>query len=189
MQHFFLQRNVDALIGIAGGLVFVIERPHERVGEEYPWEALGIEVAGHHGAVGDRAFGIELVENHVEVRRTGVLLFEFRFFRDQPFGVFRGEVGVGITEQSLGSGNQFGIVVAGAKSFAGIGWGGHGVDIGIIGKTGVGMVIEGGNVFNLWKEAVVDFLYVGAGEWARLGGGERCGANKNCTGETAPELH
>jgi len=37
----------------------------------------------------------------------------------------------------------------------------------------VGVVVEGGDFFDLGQQALVDLLHVGAGEGAGLGGGER----------------
>ena len=75
MEHFFLQGNVDLLVGVAIFELGIVKGEHEGVGEEDPYEALGIEVVGHHGAIGDSLLDVEFVENHVEVGGAGVLLF------------------------------------------------------------------------------------------------------------------
>ncbi len=172
MQHFFLQGNEDAFVGIARGLALIVERPHEGVGEENPGEALGIEVVGHHSAVRDRTLGIQFVENRIEVGGAGELPLEFRFFGDEPFCMLGRKIGVGIAEESLGGGGQFGIIVARAQRRAGVGRSGHGVDIKIVGEAGMGVMIEGGDFFDLRQQALIDLLDVGAGEWACLGGGQ-----------------
>src|SRR6266567_1313943 len=79
------------------------------------------------------------------------------------------EIGVGISEQGLGSDGEVRIVVARAQRFAGVGRRGHGVDIGIVGVAGVRVVVEGRNFFDLGQQALVDLLDVGTGEGARLG--------------------
>jgi hypothetical protein len=132
MQHLLLQRNVDAFIGIACGLAFIIEGPHKRVDEEYPGKTLRVEIVRHHGAIGCRTLRVDFVENHVEVGGAWVLLLEFGFFRDQPLGVLRGEICVGESEQGFGGGDEFGIIVARAQGFAEVGWRGHGIDIRIV---------------------------------------------------------
>ena len=84
----------------------------------------------------------------------------------------RREVDIGIAEQGLGRGGEFGVVVARAQGFAGVGRSGHGVDIGIVSVAGVRMVIECGDFFDLREEALVDLLDVGTGEGTGLGKGE-----------------
>ena len=52
-QHFFLQGNVDPLVGIAGGELVIIKGKKKRVHEEDPAKAFGIEIIGHGDPVGD----------------------------------------------------------------------------------------------------------------------------------------
>ncbi len=170
MQHLFLQRNEDAFVGIARGLALIVERPHERIGEEDPGKALRIEIVGHHGAVGHRTFDVDFVENRVEVGGAGELLLQFGLLVEQPFRVLGRKIGVGISEQSLGSGGEFRIVVARAQRFAGVGRRGHGVDVGIVGEAGMRVVIERRNLFDLRQQALVDLLDVRPGERTGLGG-------------------
>ena len=99
----------------------------------------------------------------------GELFLEFGLFVEEPLGVLRREIGVGISEQCLGGDGEFRIVVAGAHRFAGVGRRGHGVDVGIVGVSGMRMVIEGGNLFDLRQQALVDLLNVGAGKRTGLG--------------------
>jgi hypothetical protein len=83
------------------------------------------------------------------------------------------EVGVGIAEQSPGSGYQFGVGVALAERHA-AGRRSHRVDVRIVGKAGMGMMIEDGDLLDLGEEAAVDLGDVGAGKRAGLGmGGSR----------------
>ena len=169
VQHFFLQRNVDAFVGIARRLVLVVERPHERVGKEDPGKPFGIEVVGHHGAVRHGCFNVDLVENRIEVGRSRELLLQLRLLVEQPFCMLRREVGVGISEQGFGRDRKFGIVVTGAQRFAGVRRRCHRVDVRIVGVPGMRVVVERRNLFNLRKQALVDLLHVGAGKgraWA-----------------------
>jgi len=43
------------------------------------------------------------------------------------------------------------------------GWRGHGVNIGVVGKTGVRVVVECWNLFNLRKQALINLLNIWAG--------------------------
>ena len=104
----------------------------------------------------------------------GYCFFSSAFFATSHLACSGEKIGIGIAEQGLGRGNQFGIVVARANGFAEIGRRGHGVDVGIVGETGVGVMIEGGNLFDLREQALVDLLNVGSGEGAGLGGAQGC---------------
>ena len=103
VQHLFLQRNVDAFVRIARRLTLIVERPHKRIGKENPGKTLLVEVVGHHGAVRHRTLNVDFVENRVEVGCAGELLLQFGLLVEQPFRVLGREIGVGISEQSLGS--------------------------------------------------------------------------------------
>ena len=100
--------------------------------------------------------------------------------------MFRRKIVVRIAEQSLGCGNQFRIVVARAQGKAGIGSRGHGVNVGIVGKTRMRVVIEGRDFFNLRKQAPVDLLNIGAGERTGLGGGEETRSRLTAQAERKP---
>ena len=84
VQHLLLKRNVNLLVPVAGAFLLVIEGPHERVGEEDPDEALGIEIVGHHGAVGDALLDVELVQEIREVS-SALLLFSSAFLLTSHF--------------------------------------------------------------------------------------------------------
>ncbi len=133
VQHLLLQRNVDRLVAIARLLFLIVEGPHERVGEEDPDEALGIEVVGHHGAIGDALLDIELVEQIREIR-IALLLLQLRFLADQPLGVLGRQVAIGIVEQRLGCCHQFGIRVPLAQGRAARRRR-HGIHVRIIGES------------------------------------------------------
>src|SRR6266852_9295428 len=44
VQHFLLQRDEHAFVGIASRLTLVVERPHEGISEKHPWESFRIEI-------------------------------------------------------------------------------------------------------------------------------------------------
>src|SRR5258707_5602650 len=146
-EHFFLQRNIDAHIGSAGGLIVIVEGIEKRIDEENPVEALGIEVRRHEGAVGKAGFDVELVQDTVEV---GLAAGCFGGFLDtgKPFGVLGFEVVVRILEEKFGTGDEFGIVVAETENAAFVGRRSHGIHVGIVGETRVGMVVVDGNGVN-----------------------------------------
>ena len=82
------------------------------------------------------------------------------------------KIAIGISEQGLGCGSEFRIVVACAQRLAGVGRRGHGVDIGIVGEARMRVVIEGGNFFDLRQQALINLLHVRAGERTSLSRGE-----------------
>jgi len=131
--------------------------------------SLGIEIVGHHGAVRHRALGVELVEDGIEISGAGKLLLQFSFFVDEPFRMFGREIIVGIAEQGSRRGDQFGIVVARAQRRTGVGRRGHGIDVGVIGKSGVGMMIERRDVLDSLQEMLIELLHVGSGIGTGLG--------------------
>lgn len=110
------------------------------------------------------------------------MFLQFGFFCDQPLGVFRREICIGVSEQGLGGGDEFGIISARAYSFAKVGRRGHGVDIGIVGETGMRVVIEGWNLVDLWKQTLVNLLDIGTGKRTRLSVGKNC-----CKGRDAEQ--
>ena len=87
----------------------------------------------------------------------------------QPFGMLGREVVVRISEKRLGGSGQFGIIVARAQCLAGVWRRGHGVDVGIIRISGVSVVIERRNLFDLRQQTLINLLHVGTGKRARLG--------------------
>ena len=100
----------------------------------------------------------------------GYCFLSSAFFATSHLACSGEKIGVGIAEESLRRGDQFGIIVAGANGFAEFGRRGHGIDVGIVGETGVGVMIEGRNFFDLWQQALVDLLHVRTGEGTGLGG-------------------
>src|SRR3989442_15914081 len=111
MELLFLQRNVHAKVRVLSGLIAVIEREKERVDEENPMKALGIEVRAERDAIGQARFDVELVENAVPIRGAARFFGGFLFV-DQPFGVFWLKIIVGIAEKRLRRGDEFRIGVA-----------------------------------------------------------------------------
>src|SRR5271154_3463941 len=91
------------------------------------------------------------------------------------------EISVGIAEQCLGCDRQFGIVVARAQRFGGVRRGSHRIHVGIVGESGMSVVVERRYLFDLGQKAVVDLLNIGAGEWTRLGGRENRSSARNCS--------
>ena len=97
------------------------------------------------------------------------------------------KIGVRIAEQRFGSGNEFGIIVARAHSFAGVGRSGHGIDVKVVGEAGVRVVVEGRDFFDLRQQALVDSLQVGAGEGLSLGRGEDRAADRSSQQNEPPK--
>ena len=110
MQHLLLQRDIDFLVPIARALALIVKGPHERIGEEHPGKALGIEIVRHHRPVGDALLDVQLVENIGEVG-VALRLLQFGLLLHQPFRVIRREVIIRIAKQCLGGGDQLGIGV------------------------------------------------------------------------------
>ncbi len=63
VQHFFLQRNVNLFVGIARCFTLVVKRPHERICEEDPWEAFGVQIIRHHRTIRNTPLDIEFIQN------------------------------------------------------------------------------------------------------------------------------
>src|SRR3954451_15349018 len=87
--------------------------------------------------------------------------------------MFGREIVVGISEQSLSCGREFGIVVAGAQGFTGIWRRRHGVYIGIVCISRMGVMIESLNLLDLRQQTLVDLLHISARKWASLGRAQR----------------
>jgi hypothetical protein len=98
------------------------------------------------------------------------LLLEFGLLRDQPLGVL-GERSRRDIRTGFGGGNEFRIVVARAQRFAGVRgrpWRRRRDHR----KTGMRVMIEDGNLFNLREQSLVDLLHVRSGKRTGLAGCE-----------------
>ncbi len=172
LEHFFLERNVHGHVAVLCGLVAIVEGEQEGIGEKHPVETLGIEIRGKRNAIGEARCDVHLVQNAVPVRGIAGSFGRFLFV-DKPFGVFGLEIVVGVGEQRLGGGHEFGIVVAQAKYGAFAGRRGHRVHVGIVGEGGVRMVVVDRDAGDLLAQACVDSLDVAAGKRFGLGPGGR----------------
>src|SRR5438876_48531 len=117
-------------------------------------------------AIGEARCDVHLVQNAVPVRGIAGSFGRFLFV-DKPFGVFGLEIVVGVGEQRLGGGHEFGIVVAQAKYGAFAGRRGHRDHVGIVGEGGVRMVVVDRDAGDLLAQACVDSLDVAAGKIGR----------------------
>ena len=79
------------------------------------------------------------------------------------------KIGVGISEEGFCGGDELGIVRANAEGYALVFRGSHGVDVGIIGETGMGVIIENADLIDLLEEAIVNLVDVGAFRRQRRG--------------------
>src|SRR5215472_7480016 len=135
-------------------------------------ETLGIEIGAKRNAIGEARSDVHLVQNAVPVRGTARSFGSFLFV-DKPLGMFGPEIVVGISEERLGGGHEFGIVVAQAKYGAFAGRRGHGVHVGIVGESGVRVVIVDRDASDLLEQACVDALDLAARKRFGLGLGGR----------------
>ena len=161
-QHFFLQRNVHAHIRSAGSLLAVVKRIEKGIAEENPVESLGVQVGSHHGAIRQANLYVQFVEDAVEIRGAAGL-FRRVLFVGQPFGMLGLEIIVRVAEKRFSGGDKLRIVVAQAKGRTLVGRRGHGVDIGIVGEAGMGVIVVHGDLVDLEEQAVVRFLDVTGG--------------------------
>src|SRR5689334_846943 len=99
----------------------IVERKQERIHEENPMEAFGIEIGSERDAVREAGFDIQLIQNAVPIRGAARSLGPLLFV-NEPLRVLGLKVIIRITEQCLGGGYEFGIVVAQANYGAFIGW-------------------------------------------------------------------
>ena len=169
MQHLLLQRDVNALVGIARSLALIIEGPHESIGEKYPGEALRIEVVRHHRPICHRTLDVDLVEDGIEIRCARELLLDFILLVQQPLGMFGRKIVIRISKKRFGCRGQFGIIIAGAQGLTGIRRRGHGVNVWIIRIPGVSVVIECGDLLDLRQKTLIDLLHIRPGKGTRLG--------------------
>ena len=99
-------------------------------------ETLGIEIGGKGYPIGEAGFDVEFIQNAVPVsgiaRGFGGFLFVYK-----PFGVLRGEIVVGITEERFSGGDEFGVVFPQAQDTAFARRGSLGIHVGIVGESGV----------------------------------------------------
>ena len=112
LQNFFLKRDVDADVGIFSGLIAIVEGEEERVDEENPVKAFGIEIGSEGYAIGETGFDVELIQDVVPVGGAAGGFSGF-FLVDQPFSMFGREIVVGIAEERFGGGDEFGIGLRG----------------------------------------------------------------------------
>src|SRR5712672_3234675 len=157
MQHFFLQRDVHAHVRVLAGLIAIFERKEKRIDKEDPMEALGIEIGSKRHAVRQAGFNIELVQNAVPISGAARFFSGFLFV-DQPLRMFGLEIFVGIGEKGFCGGYEFRISVAQAEDRGFVGGRGLRVHIGIVGESGVGVIVVDGDTVDLREEMVVDFL-------------------------------
>src|SRR6266850_44670 len=167
MQHFFLKRDVHAHVRVLAGLIAIFERKEKRIDKENPMEALGIEIGSKRHAVGQAGFNIELIEDAVPIS-SGAGFFGGFLFVDQPLGVLRLEIVIGIGEERFGGGNEFGIGVAQTEDGSFVGRRGLRVHIGVVWESRVGVIVVDEDAVDLREEMVVNFLDV-------LRGSERFG--------------
>src|SRR5260370_13033201 len=111
MQNFFLQGDVYAHVGVLAGLVAIVQRKEERIDEENPVEALGIEIWRQSNTVREAGLDIEPVQDALPIGGSPVLLRRFFFFRE-PLAIFRLKNLVGIAKQRFHRSEQFRIGVA-----------------------------------------------------------------------------
>ena len=98
LEQLRLQRHVDGQIGI-GRHARVVERKHEAVDEEDPFEAGWIQVRRHRDAIGHRGLDAEAIKNAVEIRGAWPLTPEAGLPVHQPTPVRAIHVGVREAEQ------------------------------------------------------------------------------------------
>src|SRR6267378_6747257 len=122
-------------------------------------KALGIEIRSKRHAVRQAGFNIEFVQNAVPIS-GGAGFFGGFLFVDQPFSVLGLEIVIGIAEKRFGGGDKFGIGVAKPEDRSFVGRRGLRVHIGVVGESGVGVIVVDRNAVDLRKQIIVDFLDV-----------------------------
>src|SRR5712671_4411937 len=103
-------------------------------------KALGIEIGSKRHAVRQTGFNIELIEDAVPISSAAGFFGGFLFV-DQPLGVLGLEIIVGIGKERFGGGDEFGIGVAQTEDGSFVGRRGLRVHIGIVGESGVGVIV------------------------------------------------
>src|SRR5579862_1923052 len=94
--------------------------------------------------------------------------------------MFGREVGIWISEESFGGRDQFRIIGARAQRLGGIWRRSHGIHIGIVGESWMGVMIEGGDFLNLGKQMLVNLLQIRTRKWMRLRRRSRKGHQHDC---------
>src|SRR5258708_5174838 len=103
-------------------------------------EALRIEIRSKRHTVCQAGFNIEFVQNAVPISGAARFFGGFLFV-DQPLRMLGLEIVIGIGEERFGSSNEFGIGVAQAEDGSFVGRSGLRVHIGIVGESGVGVIV------------------------------------------------
>ena len=154
----------------------IVEGKQERIDEKNPVKALGIQIRSKSDTVREAGFDVQLIQNAVPIcgaaRSFGGLLLV-----NEPLRMLGLEVVIGITEERLGRGYEFGIVVAQTNDGTLIGGSGLRIHVRIAGKSGMRMIVVDGNAIDLREQVLVSFLDVAAGEGFSLRMRRRCGAD------------
>src|SRR5207245_3256815 len=125
-------------------------------------------------AIGHAAFDVQLIENVGEVSfALGAL--ELCLFLNQPVGMLRREIIIGISEQCFCGSHEFGIRIAFAERRTSRRRS-HGVHIRIVKESRMGVMIEDWNLFNLRQNTLINLLYVCARQGTSLSEGCDCSA-------------
>ncbi len=111
-------------------------------------EALRVEIRRHQRAIGENGFGVELVENGIEVFCVACSFGGFGFV-GQPLHVFRRKIVVGVAEHLLRGGDEFGIVGARAHEVGFARRRGHRIDVAVVAEAGMRVIVVERNFFDL----------------------------------------